>query len=225
MPPMFRTLTVASTTLALVALSALPLGAQTFFQGIGIAGSANAESNFLLAAQNEVTESFDARTTGQLAVSFPIFGGATATLQNGEGVTVGSPYGGTVVSGTKGYTAYPDGGVGGDPQFLFSSPVSALGMYLVDIELAGVLRLNLVGGGTLTRSLLVASSGNRQYLGVVFASNAIASATLDINSGEGVTIDDLSVGAIAAVPEPGTWALLATGLAGLGALARRRRSA
>ena len=38
---------------------------------------------------------------------------------------------------------------------------------------------------------------------------------------DNVTFD---AGAVAAVPEPGTWALLATGLAGLGVVARRRRN-
>ena len=223
MLPRFRIFS-AATTLALTALTAGPLGAQTYFQGIGVAGSGNARTNFLAAAANPFTESFDARPAGQLAVTFPIFGGETATIQNGRGVTVGSPYGGTVVSPAQGYTAFPDGGIGGDPQLVFSAPVSAIGMYITDVELGATFRMTLVGGAVVTRSLLSAGDGNRQFFGVVFAGDQIQSATIDIAPSEGITIDDLTVGAIAAVPEPGTWALLATGLAGIAGVARRRRT-
>jgi hypothetical protein len=46
----------------------------------------------------------------------------------------------------------------------------------------------------------------------------------DVGNDHGLAIDDLSVSVTSAVPEPGAGALLAAGLAALGAVARRRRA-
>jgi hypothetical protein len=54
-------------------------------------------------------------------------------------------------------------------------------------------------------------------------SHALAIVVMDVNTADGVSTLGISGFAVSAVPEPGQWALLMTGLAGLGTLLRRRR--
>ena len=54
-------------------------------------------------------------------------------------------------------------------------------------------------------------------------SHALAILVMDVNTTDGVSTLGVSGFSVSAVPEPGQWALVVTGLAGLGALLRRRR--
>jgi hypothetical protein len=94
----------------------------------------------------------------------------------------------------------------------------------------GSLVLTAVGAGG-TTTVTLTNTGATSFWGVV-SSGAITSLTVaPVIAGDGVwsTVNDLRLGAAVApvnvVPEPSTYALFATGVAGVGLIARRRRGA
>lgn len=64
------------------------------------------------------------------------------------------------------------------------------------------------------------TTGEDRFFGVQFA-GGIRSITITNSSG-GIEVDHLQYGAMAPVPEPGSWALMAAGLAGMAGWKRRR---
>lgn len=64
------------------------------------------------------------------------------------------------------------------------------------------------------------TTGEDRFFGVQFA-GGIRSITIT-NSAGGIEVDHLQYGAMAPVPEPGSWALMAAGLAGMAGWKRRR---
>ncbi len=74
-------------------------------------------------------------------------------------------------------------------------------------------------------SLLESGTGTAgNFVGIVRPTDEIRAISIVSSGAQGFTIDDLTFGSAApsAVPEPGTLALLGTGLAGLGAAVRKR---
>jgi hypothetical protein len=202
-----------------------PLGAQTVYSGTGATAAAQAAA-FLGTVRFPAIEHFDALPDGQLVVTFAFGDDGTATLANGFGVTSAYPYGGVAASVARGYGAYAAGGIGSDPIFTFSRPIAAFGAYFADVEATDVLRVSLVGGGEHRFALPITDGGGVSFLGVRYGANLITGLTVDLASNDAILLDDVIVAdrAILTSPEPGTWALLATGLLGVAATARRRRA-
>lgn len=123
-------------------------------------------------------------------------------------------------------------------QFTFSSPITALGFYGTSFSDYGAfppvpvippIAISL-GGGPAIATLNVAPNsipaGSVNFFGVI--SDTPFSSALLMNplgtSGDGIALDDIFVAqaAIAAVPEPSTWALMLVGLAGVVYATRRK---
>lgn len=207
--------------------------------------SAAARANFLASLIGVGTETFEGLADGvsNPALVFP--GAGTATIAGGGAVE-------TQGAGTDNNGRYPSSGIrfyeatsasGGGSTFSinFASPVAAFGFYGIDIgefssQLA--LRFTLVGGSTLTWQLpYVATNGQNTprdgsllFAGFLDTRLFTSVAFLGTDSDDVFGFDDMTIGSLeqvrppAVIPEPSTYVLLASGLAALGMVARRRRT-
>lgn len=128
------------------------------------------------------------------------------------------------MSPTRGYGAYPEGLIGGDPIFTYSAPLSAFGASFVDVELPDTLIFSLLGGGTTSYVIPIAGDGGVAFFGIDFGANKITGLTLNLDFTNAALIDDVRIAVATAAPEPETWALMIGGFAAVGAALRRRRA-
>ncbi|MFG6463428.1 PEP-CTERM sorting domain-containing protein [Roseateles sp. DXS20W] len=157
-------------------------------------------------------------------VIFDTFAGTRDAVDADDGVidgTCGPQTNGRCVS-----WFHDNGAAGVTFTFVGSGPApTAFGLVWTDG--AGSVTFSAVGTdgqslGSVTRSdfadgSVSATTGEDRFFGVQFA-GGIRSITIS-NSAGGIEVDHIQYGAMAPVPEPGSWALMA---AGLGLLARRR---
>jgi hypothetical protein len=207
-----------------------------------------ARNSFFTTLTGVGTEDFEGLSAGTSDPTLNFVGAGTANLigggrvvAQGAGTNLAGRY---PVSGTNFYEATSASGGNTTFRIDFANPVAAFGFYGIDIgEFASQLSLvfHLEGGGTANWSLpYVATNGPNSardgsllYAGFINTSLFTSVDFTGTNSDDVFGFDDMTIAGIQQVtvppttttPEPGTIALVATGLAGLGAVARRRRTA
>lgn len=240
---MKRILSVAAVGAMLLVVGVQPAsaGAITFLgvdpgvgEGTRLASFPNsdaARANFFSNLVGVGTENFEGVFTGTADFG----GGLTATLSGGfvESVPVG----------TNGFGRYPTSGTqywdnsGLSMTLSFSAPVAAFGFYGIDIgDFNGQVTLTTVSGTPLMLNIgnpINVTGGGVLYFGFYVTDPGEQFTSISFgNTSGGVDVfgfDDFSIGRLeqvvpSAVPEPGTWLLLGSGLV-LGAARLRRRRA
>lgn len=182
-----------------------------------------------------ITTSLDS-ITGATVIGFESFDGlvnTTGTVNLGQGVSLSadtnaelSPFNrdlGTNGAWTFGLNGFAASGSNGVLSFSFESLKSGVSAYVSHFGGASLLVEAFGLGGNLLESttLTFAASGDGAYdegttIGFLRNSTDIASVRF---TGVGAVVDN-----VAAVPEPGTYALLLAGLGVVGAVARRRQA-
>jgi len=167
--------------------------------------------------------------TGGLTFTYAIAGPSTLQVSSMFGTTSGANYLGLDNPDTAFY-------LGDSFTIDFNRTVHAVGLYVIagsDAQ-AGDMQLS-VAGGAVTNSAVadtLVSDGQAFYLGLVesdpglgFTSAVVTGVISTPNAFLAFTVDDITSATrgTEAVPEPGTWVLLLTGLGLVSALARNRR--
>ncbi len=226
---------VASLTLAVA-----PAGAQTTFTGSDngspVGGpqplSDAAATAFLVSANSYgpvFTLDFEGEPVGYSTnYAFP---GVNVTLTGtnfGSGfsgisnTTSGNLYGYDIDTGTGQWLGFP----GGDATWAFASPTNSFGFYSTGTQTTFGLTftVSIDGAGAQVFNLTPNVNGGAQYFGVTSAS-AFNQVVISRPGGDAWGIDRVSYNFAqnAAVPEPGTWAMMLLGFGAIGFAVRRRR--
>ena len=232
-------------TVALLAGAAAPAAAQAVYYGQNNAGIVNpaiisARANFLGALTGVGTESFESIAVGASApISLGFPGAGTATL-TGSGQVFGGPSSGAFATSGSRYFQI-ETSTGGDFTINFTSSIAAFGFFGTDLGDAGsnlILRFTRAVGGTFDVQVPYnvnapgggLPNGNLLYFGYIDTANPLTSVQFrSTGSGDVFGFDDMTIGtaqqvSTGVVPEPSTYLLMATGLAALAGIARRRRT-
>jgi hypothetical protein len=178
------------------------------------------------------TDGFDTVANGTATVPVTFGNGITATLTGGNIQNTASA-GRFAISSPNYYNTFSS-----TFGITFSGPIAAFGFYATDIgDFGGQLTVTLTDTSNVTTTLtvpnLIGSGGSQPengsvlYFGFYDTSDTYTSITFgNSNTSDGFGFDDFSVGTLEQVqpaPEPGTLALIGSGLAGMAALRRQRK--